>query len=97
MLAVSDAINPSGSPLPKFSLFFEALFASPYETMLAMLPPAPGRIPIKVPINAPLIASNLPTMINTGLNKTGTGGTVPIFGVDGSPVIHDVYMILHEI
>ena len=31
-------------------------------------------------------------MINTGLNKTGTGGTVPIFGVDGSPVIHDVYM-----
>ena len=40
----------------------------------------------------PLIASNLPTMINTGLNKTGTGGTVPIFGVDGSPVIHDVYM-----
>ena len=58
LLAVSDAINPSGSPLPKFSLFFEALFASPYETILAILPPAPGRIPIKVPINAPLIASN---------------------------------------
>ena len=38
LLAVSDAINPSGSPLPKFSLFFEALFASPYDTILAILP-----------------------------------------------------------
>ena len=58
LFAVSDAIKPSGSPLPKLSLFLELLFASPYETMLAILPPAPGRIPIKVPMNAPLNASN---------------------------------------
>ncbi|MDC3066394.1 PilC/PilY family type IV pilus protein, partial [Candidatus Pelagibacter sp.] len=40
----------------------------------------------------PLIASKLPTMINSGFNKTSGGGTVPIFGVDGSPVVHDVFM-----
>ena len=58
LFAVSEAIRPSGSPFPKFSLFLELLFASPYETILAILPPAPGRIPINVPIKAPLTASN---------------------------------------
>ena len=56
LFAVSDAINPSGSPFPKLSLFFEDLFASPYETILAILPPAPGKIPTNVPIKAPRIA-----------------------------------------
>ena len=58
MFAVSDAMSPSGFPLPKVSLFFDDPFASPYETILAILPPAPGKIPIKVPIKAPRIASN---------------------------------------
>ena len=40
----------------------------------------------------PLLAAKLPTMINSGLNKSSGGGTVPIFGVDGSPVVHDVFM-----
>ena len=40
----------------------------------------------------PLIAGKLPTMVNDGLNKKTSGGTVPIFGVDGSPVVHDVFM-----
>ena len=40
----------------------------------------------------PLIAGKLPTMVNPGLNKRSSGGTVPIFGVDGSPVVHDVFM-----
>ena len=39
----------------------------------------------------PLIAGRLPTMINPGLNKSSGGGTVPIYGVDGSPVVHDMY------
>lgn len=41
----------------------------------------------------PLIAGKLPLTINTSLNRGGTngGGTNPIFGVDGSPVVHDVY------
>ena len=30
-------------------------------------------------------------MINPGLNKSTGGGTVPIYGVDGSPVVHDMY------
>ena len=40
----------------------------------------------------PLLAAKLPTMINSGLNKSSGGGSVPIFGVDGSPVVHDVFM-----
>ena len=40
----------------------------------------------------PLVAPHLPSMVNPGLNKAGKGGSVPIFGVDGSPVAHDVFM-----
>jgi len=40
---------------------------------------------------SPLIAGKLPTVINPNLNKTTGGGTVPIFAMDGSPVVHDMY------
>ena len=42
----------------------------------------------------PLIAGKLPLMINKSLNRGGShgGGSNPIFAVDGSPVVHDVYM-----
>ncbi len=44
----------------------------------------------------PFIAGKLPTIINAGLdgraNSSGAGGTNPIFGVDGSPVVHDVFI-----
>ena len=39
----------------------------------------------------PLIVGKLPTQISPGLNKSTGGGSVPIFGVDGSPVIHDMH------
>ena len=45
----------------------------------------------------PFIASRLPTIINpdyqgsVGENNK-SGGTNPIFGVDGSPVVHDVFI-----
>ena len=43
----------------------------------------------------PLIAAKIPTIMNVDLNgKVGThdgGGSNAIFGVDGSPVIHDMY------
>ena len=43
----------------------------------------------------PFIAGKLPTIVNKELDgKIGTnsGGTNAIFGVDGSPVVHDVFM-----
>ena len=42
----------------------------------------------------PFIAAKLPGVINDALDgyKPGKGGTNSIFGVDGSPVIHDVYI-----
>ncbi len=42
----------------------------------------------------PFIAAKLPGLINDGLDgyKSDRGGTNSIFAVDGSPVIHDVYI-----
>ena len=42
----------------------------------------------------PLIAGKLPLTINQNYNQGGAkgGGSNPIFAVDGSPVVHDVYM-----
>ena len=39
----------------------------------------------------PLIAPTIPLMVNANLNKAGAGGSNAIFGVDGSPVVHDMY------
>ena len=38
----------------------------------------------------PFIVSQLPTTMNANLNRPGGGGSNAIFGVDGSPVIHDM-------
>ena len=43
----------------------------------------------------PFIAGRLPEVINDTLNGiagTEKGGTNAIFGVDGSPVVHDMYI-----
>ena len=42
----------------------------------------------------PFIGSLLPQIINPGLDGDveGGGGTNPIFGVDGSPVVHDLFI-----
>ena len=43
----------------------------------------------------PFMAAKLPIIINTaydGKVGNGGGGTNPIFGVDGSPVVHDMYI-----
>ncbi len=42
----------------------------------------------------PFIAARLPEIVNTSLDKLPgeRGGTNAIFGVDGSPVIHDMYI-----
>ena len=39
----------------------------------------------------PFIASSIPLMVNANLNRGGAGGSNAIFGVDGSPVVHDMY------
>lgn len=39
----------------------------------------------------PLLAGNLPTMIDKALNKSAGGGTNAIYGVDGSPIVHDMF------
>ena len=39
----------------------------------------------------PLIAPNLPLVMNTNLNTSSKGGSNAIFGVDGSIVVHDMY------
>ena len=39
----------------------------------------------------PLIAPTIPLMVNTNLNRSGAGGSNATFGVDGSPVVHDMY------
>ena len=38
----------------------------------------------------PLVAPNLPLVMNRSLNKT-KGGTNAVFGVDGSLVVHDMF------
>ena len=42
----------------------------------------------------PFIAAKLPTIVNPSLDGRvdGNGGTNAIFGVDGSPVVHDMYI-----
>ena len=43
----------------------------------------------------PFVAGRLPIVVNPNLDgkvKGSFGGTNPIFGVDGSPVIHDMYI-----
>ena len=42
----------------------------------------------------PFIAAKLPTIVNPNLDGKvdGNGGTNAIFGVDGSPVVHDMYI-----
>ena len=43
----------------------------------------------------PFIAAKLPTIINVGLDgkvDSGNGGSNAIFGVDGSPVVHDMFI-----
>ena len=39
----------------------------------------------------PLLLPAFPEMVNVNLNKAGIGGSNAIFGVDGSPVVHDMY------
>ena len=39
----------------------------------------------------PFMAAKFPTMVNVVLNKTDGGGSGAIFGVDGSPVVHDMF------
>ena len=43
----------------------------------------------------PFIGARIPEMVNANLNKTTTpkGGSNAIYGVDGSPVVHDMYFI----
>lgn len=49
LLAASEAITPSGIPVPNSSGCLERFFAMSYETKLAILPPAAGIIPITIP------------------------------------------------
>jgi len=39
----------------------------------------------------PFVASSMPNMVNVNLNRSGVGGSNAIYGVDGSPVVHDMY------
>ena len=44
----------------------------------------------------PFIGGRLPEMVNANLNRKkdqGYGGSNAIYGVDGSPVVHDMYFI----
>ena len=43
----------------------------------------------------PFIGARIPEMVNANLNRTTTpkGGSNAIYGVDGSPVVHDMYFI----
>ena len=41
-----------------------------------------------------IVGAQMPTMLNANLNRTktlGGGGSNAIYGVDGSPVVHDMY------
>jgi len=39
----------------------------------------------------PLLIGILPKMVSKALNKSVAGGTDAIYGVDGSPIVHDMY------
>ena len=41
----------------------------------------------------PFIASKLPRIVNTNLNSEFGGGSNAIYGVDGSPTVHDMYFL----
>ncbi|MDC1003085.1 PilC/PilY family type IV pilus protein [Candidatus Pelagibacter sp.] len=41
----------------------------------------------------PLITGILPNMVSKSFNKAVAGGTVAIYGVDGSPIVHDMFFI----
>jgi len=41
----------------------------------------------------PFIASKLPDIVNTNLNSEFGGGSTSIYGVDGSPTVHDMYFM----
>ncbi len=51
LLADSEAITPSGAPVPIFSGCLEKFFSWVYDRTDAALPPTPGRMPMKVPIS----------------------------------------------
>ena len=55
LFAVSDATIPSMIPVPNFSGCFDVFLAVEYAIRLLVPAPTPGRIPIKIPINADLI------------------------------------------
>ena len=44
----------------------------------------------------PFIAAKLPEIVNINLNSSSGGGSTAIYGVDGSPTVHDMYF-LHPI
>ncbi len=54
LFAHSGAATPSTEPLPNSSGCFDQRFASLYERKAAIVPPAPGVTPSKVPIAAPI-------------------------------------------
>ncbi|MDB2474288.1 PilC/PilY family type IV pilus protein [bacterium] len=39
----------------------------------------------------PLLAGTIPKMVDKAFNKNAGGGTVAIYGVDGSPIVHDMF------
>ena len=39
----------------------------------------------------PLLAGIIPKMVDKAFNKNAGGGTVAIYGVDGSPIVHDMF------
>lgn len=39
----------------------------------------------------PFILPKLPNIVNVNLNRSGKGGSNAIYGVDGSPTVHDMY------
>ena len=55
----------------------EAIKASTGEELWAFIPP--------------FIAAKLPQVIDTNLNSSSGGGSTAIYGVDGSPTVHDMF------
>src|SRR5512137_1171629 len=55
LFADSGAATPSMAPLPKRSGWLEIRFSIAYEMKELMIPPPPGRAPMKKPITEPRI------------------------------------------
>ena len=53
LLAASGPATPSIMPVPNFSGVFEMRFSTVYDSMVAMVAPAPGNTPLKNPIRPP--------------------------------------------